>query len=134
MDELSRQLLQGQSSQFGSVVFDAGNGLWHVSMRIVGAHGLGALIDRSEPCLADAISAWYAEVVVADWNDEGELFARYPCAKLNGDGRVLFELGVGDHCVLVRVNYGCKIVLIESIGPCADASRPRLARKVRVYP
>lgn len=85
-------------------------------MRVVGAHRLNEVVGRSAPCLAGAIFAWYAEVAAATWTSNADVRVRHPHAQFS-DGRVCFNLGQDDYCVVVRVNYEVQAVLMTYLGP-----------------
>jgi mRNA-degrading endonuclease HigB of HigAB toxin-antitoxin module len=93
-------------------------------MKIVGALGLRDVIARSEPSLAGAIAAWHAEVSAADWSSAADLSLRHPSAVAVG-ATALFDLGHHDHCVIIRINYEMRSVLMKYIGPRADAPWPQ---------
>ena len=111
-------------SPTGNNIVDATMLLWHRAMKIAGAHGLGSLTAGSTSCLAGAAAAWHAEVSRAAWSCEADLLDRHPHALIQ-DGRVLFDLGHDDHCVVVRVNYGMQSVLMTYIGPRSGAPWPK---------
>jgi len=92
-------------------------------MKIAGAHVLKDLIARSTPRTAGAVSAWYAELVDASWNDDGDVRAGFPRATIEG-AQIRFDLGHDDHCAIVRVNYGVQAVLITYIGPSTGVPAP----------
>ena len=85
-------------------------------MKIAGAHVLKDMICRSKPRTAGAVSAWYAELLDASWDDDEDVLARFPRATIKG-AQIRFDLGHDDHCAIVRVNYGVQAVLITYIGP-----------------
>lgn len=99
-------------------------------MKIAGAHVLKDLIARSKPRTAGAVLAWYAELVDASWNDDGEVLASFPRATIKG-AQIRFDLGHDDHCAIVRVNYGVQAVLITYIGPSKGVPAPLKAVRRR---
>lgn len=92
-------------------------------MRVVGALALEELIARAGPSLAGAAAAWHAEASAAAWTCEADLRRLHPAAGMH-DGRVVFDLGHDDHCVIARVNYEMRSVLTCYIGPRATAPWP----------
>lgn len=89
---------------------------------------LAEVMSRSDSRLAGAVSAWYFEASAADWSCAADVVSRHSAALVDGD-RVLFDLGEDGHCVVVRINYELRSVLIGYLGRCEAAPWKRRARK-----
>jgi len=93
-------------------------------MRILGANHLQGLGRQSLGEDASAVMAWWGEVRLAEWRSEADLLQRFPSALTHDPDHVLFKLSKGGHCMLVRVNYQLRLVLIEKFGPSSEITWP----------
>lgn len=102
-------------------------------MRILGAKHLRGLGRHSLGEDASAVMAWWGEVRSDEWRSEADLLQRFPSALTHDPDLVLFKLTDGGPCMLVRVNYHLRLVLIEQFAPSSEITWPPAGlRKKRV--
>lgn len=68
----------------------------------------------------NALKAWHAEVVHAQWESPADVKARYPKASILKGSRVVFNICGNKYRLVVQINYELKKVLIRFIGTHAD--------------
>ncbi len=64
----------------------------------------------------ESIKAWIFEVRKADWNNSGQLKAKYRNASIVGNKRVIFNIKGNDFRLIADVEYELKIVFIVWFG------------------
>ena len=63
-----------------------------------------------------AILSWYAEVKNAEWNNTGDIKAKYRNASIIGNKRVVFNICGNKYRLLCAVAYERKEVFVKFIG------------------
>jgi mRNA interferase HigB len=69
------------------------------------------------------ISAWVAEIKIANWKTPAEIRARFAQASFLSDNRVVFNIKGNRYRLEVKVSYKNEIVLIKRIGTHAEYSK-----------
>ena len=67
--------------------------------------------DAEEPLLA-----WYREVKEEDWDTPAKVKEKYRSASIVADNRVVFNIKGNDYRLVVKINYGARIVFIRFVG------------------
>ena len=66
------------------------------------------------------LKAWYSEAKKADWSGPADVKDFYRSASFVGDNRVIFNIGGNKYRLVVRINYGAKMVMIKFVGTHAE--------------
>jgi len=86
-------------------------------MRIIKEKTLIELVDNNRYSTAnESIKAWIFEIRKADWNNSGQLKAKYRNASIIGDKRVIFNIKGNDFRLITDIEYKLKIVFIVWFG------------------
>ncbi len=64
----------------------------------------------------EALKAWYAEAVAAEWKTPAQIKNKYRSASFLADNRVVFNIAGNKHRLVVHINYALGIVLVKFIG------------------
>lgn len=72
------------------------------------------------PAAANALKAWYEEMVEADFKNYNELKSHYPNASIVGDNRVVFNILGNHYRLIVRIVFDYKSVQIKWFGTHAE--------------
>ena len=78
---------------------------------------------KKEPAAKEALDAWYAEAVEADWKMPPDVKAEYPKASILKEGRVVFNIRHNSYRLVVRVNYDLGVIQIRFIGTHKEYDR-----------
>jgi len=73
----------------------------------------------TQPSRQDAkgpVSAWYDEVVRAQWGSPADLKEKYRTASILKNNRVVFNIAGNKYRLVVRINYESKTVFVRFIG------------------
>jgi mRNA interferase HigB len=62
------------------------------------------------------LKAWYQEASQASWDSPKDVKIEYPTASFLQNNRVVFNIKGNHYRLIVRINYGYKIVWIRFIG------------------
>jgi len=91
-------------------------------MKVVGRK---VLIDfsRRHADVASQITSWLYEADEAEWRSPTDVKARYPHASILPGDRVVFNLKGNNYRLVVRINYGAQLVLVERMGTHAEYSK-----------
>jgi len=87
-------------------------------MRIIARSTLKS-IWASSPSYSDAIepgTAWYREVLKANWATPNEIKAQFSNASILKDGRVVFNIAGNKYRLVVWINYPYRVVYIRFFG------------------
>ncbi len=91
-------------------------------MRIIAKKALRDLWERhgdaEEPLLA-----WYREVKEEDWDTPAKVKEKYRSASIVADNRVVFNIKGNDYRLVVKINYGARIVFIRFVGTHKEYDR-----------
>jgi mRNA interferase HigB len=68
------------------------------------------------PDVEQAMLTWLKEVNTANCNSPLDIKLKYPSASILNNNRVAFNLKGNNYRLIVRINYGAKIVWIRFIG------------------
>lgn len=71
--------------------------------------------DAEEPLLS-----WYREAEKADWDTPAKIKDQYRNASFVGDNRVVFNIKGNDYRLVVKINYGYRVVYVRFVGTHAD--------------
>ncbi|HEY8033818.1 MAG TPA: type II toxin-antitoxin system HigB family toxin [Methylocella sp.] len=74
--------------------------------------------DAEEPLLA-----WYREAEKADWDTPAKVKDQYRNASIVGDNRVVFNIKGNDYRLVVKINYGYRVVYVRFVGTHANYDR-----------
>jgi mRNA interferase HigB len=86
-------------------------------MRIIKEKTLIELVETNKYSTAtESIKSWIFEVRKADWNNSGQLKAKYRNASIIGNKRVVFNIKGNDFRLITDVEYELKIVFIIWFG------------------
>ena len=91
-------------------------------MRIIARKTLRAFWER-HPAARGPLLAWYREVEHEDWDTPAKVKAKYRSASLIGTDRVVFNIKGNDYRLVVRIDYGYRIVYVRFVGTHADYDR-----------
>ena len=91
-------------------------------MRLMGTGKLYALAMSGTGAAARAASMLRYELASFNWNGPEEVVGDYPNARFAGH-RIQIELPE-ENCVVLGVNYGAGIALVEFAGPRSKRSNP----------
>ena len=68
------------------------------------------------PEVEQSLLTWHKEVKNATWATPSDIKLKYPSASILNNSRVVFNLKGNNYRLVVRINYGAKIVWIRFIG------------------
>ena len=71
--------------------------------------------DAEQPLLA-----WFREVRQADWDMPAKVKARYRSASIVAGNRVVFNIKGDDYRLVVKINYGYRMVYVRFVGTHAE--------------
>ena len=71
--------------------------------------------DAQQPLLA-----WFREAQEADWDMPAKVKARYPSASIVTGNRVVFNIKGNDYRLVVKINYGYRMVYVRFVGTHAE--------------
>lgn len=71
----------------------------------------------------EALRAWHADALSADWKSPGDIRATYANASILANNRVVFNIRGNTYRLIVAVNYPYRIVYIRFIGTHAEYDR-----------
>jgi len=77
-----------------------------------------AYLDAKEPVLA-----WYQHTLTADWSSPVDVKEDFGTASILKDGRVVFNIAGNKYRLVVRINYGYRVVYVRFIGTHAQYDR-----------
>ena len=64
----------------------------------------------------EQLKAWYNEAEKEDWSSPHDIKREYPSVSVLRDNRVVFNIKGNKYRLIVRINYGYRIVWIRFIG------------------
>ena len=86
-------------------------------MRIIKESTLTKLCEQARYKKAEqAIRSWIFEVRFSDWNNAGELKAKYKNASVISSKRVVFNISGNNYQLVVDIEYRLKIVFVVWFG------------------
>ncbi|HXV59309.1 MAG TPA: type II toxin-antitoxin system HigB family toxin [Vicinamibacteria bacterium] len=74
--------------------------------------------DAEEPLLA-----WYREVEQEDWDTPAKVKEKYRSASVVADNRVVFNIRGNKYRLVVKINYGARLVFIRFVGTHTEYDR-----------
>ncbi|MGO9744521.1 MAG: type II toxin-antitoxin system HigB family toxin [Roseiarcus sp.] len=75
------------------------------------------------PDAEESLSAWYREAEKADWDTPAKVKEQYRSASIVGGNRVVFNIKGNDYRLVVKINYGYRVVYVRFIGTHAEYDR-----------
>lgn len=68
----------------------------------------------------DQLISWFDEAENADWKSPLDIKREYPSASIIADNRVVFNIKGNSYRLIIKINYGYRIVWIRFIGTHAE--------------
>lgn len=84
-------------------------------MRVIAKRSLQRFIER-EPRAREALLAWYAEAIDAQWSTPAHVKAKYGNASILKEGRVVFNICGNDYRMVVWINFEFFTIYVRFIG------------------
>ena len=84
-------------------------------MRVVSKKALREFWE-SHPDSKGPLEAWYHETKSSEWDSPADVKERYAAASILKGGRVVFNIKGNTYRLVVRINYGSRIVYIRFVG------------------
>ena len=88
-------------------------------MRVISKRSLQVFCER-EPQAKEALLAWYAEALDAQWRTPADVKAKYGNASILKEGRVVFNICGNDYRLVVWINFAFFTVYVRFIGTHAE--------------
>ncbi|MBL0341868.1 MAG: type II toxin-antitoxin system HigB family toxin [Bacteroidetes bacterium] len=88
-------------------------------MRVIAKRTLRSFWVKHKDC-EQQLKSWYKEAEDAIWKGPSDIKVEYPTASFLKDNRVVFNIKGNKYRLIVKVNYGYKIVWIRFIGTHAQ--------------
>jgi mRNA interferase HigB len=88
-------------------------------MRIIAKSTLRDFWERF-PDAEEPLLSWYREAEKADWDTPAKIKDQYRNASFVGDNRVVFNIKGNDYRLVVKINYGYRVVYVRFVGTHAD--------------
>lgn len=86
-------------------------------MRIIARSAIRAFWEHPEYSDSEqALKAWYAVVVKADWSKPQDIKNQFRHASIIGDNRVVFNIAGNKYRLVVKFNYPYRIAFIRFVG------------------
>ena len=73
-----------------------------------------------EPHAKEALLAWYAEALDAQWKTPADVKAKYGNASILKEGRVVFNICGNDYRLVVWINFEFFTIYVRFIGTHAE--------------
>lgn len=93
--------------------------LIYFAMRIISKRTLRAFWIR-HPDAEDSLLAWYREVEKAEWEGPADVKEKYRSASFVKGNRVIFNIKGNDYRLIVKINYGYRVVYVRFVGKHAE--------------
>ena len=91
-------------------------------MRIIAKRTLREFCERHRDA-EEPLLAWYREVEHEAWDTPANVKERYRSASIVADNRVVFNIKGNSYRLVVKINYGARIVFIRFVGTHAEYDR-----------
>lgn len=91
-------------------------------MRIIAKATVRAFWERF-PDAEEPLLAWYREAEKADWASPVEVKEQYRNASIVGHSRVVFNIKGNDYRLVVKINYGYRVVYVRFVGTHGEYDR-----------
>ena len=91
-------------------------------MRIIAKATLRAFWERLQDA-QEPLLAWYREAEKADWATPADVKEQYRNASIVGDSRVVFNIKGNDYRLVVKINYGYRVVYVRFVGTHGEYDR-----------
>ncbi len=88
-------------------------------MRIIAKSTLRDFWERF-PDAEEPLLSWYREAEKADWDTPAKIKDQYRNASFVGDNRVVFNIKGNDYRLVVKINYGYRVVYVRFVGTHAE--------------
>lgn len=72
------------------------------------------------PDVKGALSAWMADVKVADWEGPADIKDRYPNVSILADNRFVFNIRGNNYRLIVHIFFPAHVVYVKFFGTHAD--------------
>ena len=84
-------------------------------MRVISKKKLRGFWELHHDC-EEQLKAWYNETEQGDWSDANSIKREYPSASILKGNRVIFNIKGNQYRLIVKINYGYRVVWIRFIG------------------
>ncbi|MEZ5289826.1 MAG: type II toxin-antitoxin system HigB family toxin [Vicinamibacterales bacterium] len=91
-------------------------------MRIIAKKALRDFWGR-HPDAEGPLLAWYREAEAESWDSPAKVKQKYGSASIVANNRVVFNIKGNTYRLVVKVNYGVRIVFIRFVGTHAEYDR-----------
>lgn len=91
-------------------------------MRIIAKKALRDFWERHRDA-EESLLAWYREVEQEDWDTPAKVKKKYRSASIVADNRVVFNIKGNNYRLVVKINYGARLVFIRFVGTHAEYDR-----------
>jgi mRNA interferase HigB len=71
----------------------------------------------------ESLRAWYAEAAAAQWGSPDDVKRQFPRASIFTNNRVVFDIAVNTHRLIVSINYRHHAAYIKFFGTHAQYDR-----------
>lgn len=109
-------------SQFGNIPLDPKLGSCYIyPMRIIARSTLKSFwVKRGNNDAEQPLKAWFQFAKRSDWSKPAEVKAAYSNASILEDNRVCFNIAGNKYRLIVKINYGYRMVYIRFVGTHAE--------------
>ena len=91
-------------------------------MRIIAKSTLRDFWERF-PDAEEPLLAWYREAEKADWVSPAKVKEQYRNSSFVGNNRVVFNIKGNDYRLVVKINYGYRVVYVRFVGTHSEYDR-----------
>ena len=91
-------------------------------MRIIARKTLAAF-SKKHPNARISLDHWSSIAEMADWSDTNDIRATFPKAKVLNGERVRFEIGGGNHRLVVAFKFKRRLCFVKFLGTHAEYDR-----------
>jgi mRNA interferase HigB len=88
-------------------------------MRIIAKRALREFWERHRDA-EEPLLAWYREVEHEEWDTPAKVKEKYRSASIVANNRVVFNIKGNSYRLVVKVNYGARIVFVRFVGTHAE--------------
>jgi mRNA interferase HigB len=125
-DDEGSSLVRGyptECSHFRNILLAQKKGPHYIAvMRIIAKSTLRAFWERFRDA-EEPLLAWYREAEKADWASPAKVKNQYRNASIIGDNRVVFNIKGNDYRLVVKINYGYRVVYVRFVGTHSEYDR-----------
>ena len=91
-------------------------------MRVISRKWLNQLA-KKHPDAKPGLEAWFHEAEDADWSSPAQIRAHFATASILKNGRVVFNIAGNKYRLVVRINYGYRVVYVRFAGTHTEYDR-----------